>query len=192
MKKYKFTGEIKEIFTLSRLVTLHRICAVSEFGAVKAGDLGGWIEREENLSHDGLAWVRDNAWVHGDATVRDNAIVCDDAIVRDNVVVRDNAWVHGDAIICGNACVRTNARICDNAMVSSTNHILVIGPIGSRDDFITFYHDKENDITVRIGCFNGKIDEFLKKISRTYDNSKHALTYRAAVELAKLQINLNE
>ena len=210
MKKYKFTGETKEIFILSRFVTLHRICAVSEFGTVKVGDLGGWIESEENLSHGGLAWVCDNAIVYDNAIVHDNAIVCDDAIVRDNAIVRgdaivgddaivrdyaivhDNAIVGDDAIICGNACVCTNARICDNAMVSSTNHILVIGPIGSRDDFITFYHDKEDDITVRIGCFNGKIDEFLKKVSRTHDNSKHALTYRAAAELAKLQINLNK
>ena len=160
MKKYKFTGETKEIFTLSRFVILHRICAVSEFGTVKAGDLGGWIEREENLSHDGLAWV------------------C------------NNATVSNNAIVCGNVCVRTNARICDNAMVSSTNHILVIGPIGSRDDFITFYHDKENDITVRIGCFNGKIDEFLEKVSHTHGGSKHELTYQTAAELAKLQIKL--
>lgn len=178
MKKYKFTGETKEIFTLSRFVILHRICAVSEFGTVKAGDLGGWIEREENLSHDGLAWVCNNA------TVSNNAIVCGNAIVR------DNAWVSNNAIVCGNVCVRTNARICDNAMVSSTNHILVIGPIGSRDDFITFYHDKENDITVRIGCFNGKIDEFLEKVSHTHGGSKHELTYQTAAELAKLQIKL--
>ena len=202
MKKYKFTGETKEIFTLSRFVILHRICAVSEFGTVKAGDLGGWIEREENLSHDGLAWVCNNATVSnnaivcGNAIVRDNAWVSNNAIVRDdatvcgNAIVRDNAWVSNNAIVCGNVCVRTNARICDNAMVSSTNHILVIGPIGSRDDFITFYHDKENDITVRIGCFNGKIDEFLEKVSHTHGGSKHELTYQTAAELAKLQIKL--
>lgn len=184
MKKYKFTGETKKIFTLSRVVNLHRICAVSEFGTVKAGDLGGWIEREENLSHDGLAWVRDNA------IVRNSAIVSDNAIVRDNAEIRDNVWVNGDAIICGNACVRTNARICDNALVSSTNHILVIGHIGSRDDFITFYHDNENDITVRCGCFNGKIDKFLEKVSQTHGDSKYGAVYRAAAELAKLQIKL--
>lgn len=190
MKKYKFTGETKEIFTLSRFVILHRICAVSEFGTVKAGDLGGWIEREENLSHDGLAWVCNNATVCDNAIVRDNAIVSNNAIVRDDATVSNNAWVSNNAIVCGNVCVRTNARICDNAMVSSTNHILVIGPIGSRDDFITFYHDKENDITVRIGCFNGKIDEFLEKVSHTHGGSKHELTYQTAAELAKLQIKL--
>ena len=203
MRKYEFTGETKETSILSRVTTLHRVRAIVDFGHVKAGEVGGWIEKEENLSHNGLAWVCDDAIVYGnaivcdnaivrdDATVSNNAIVSDNAIVRDNAEISDNVWVNGDAIICGNTCVCTNARICDNAMVSSTNHILVIGPIGSRDDFITFYHDKENDITVRIGCFNGKIDKFLEKVSQTHGGSKHELTYQAAAELAKLQIDVS-
>ena len=51
MKKYEFTGETKQ--WLGR--TLHRIRAVADFKLaggikVKAGELGGWIEEEENLS----------------------------------------------------------------------------------------------------------------------------------------------
>ena len=53
MKKYKFTGETK--LWLGR--TLHRIKAVISFGEVQAGELGGWIEKESNLDHDGNAWV---------------------------------------------------------------------------------------------------------------------------------------
>lgn len=60
-RKYEFTGEIKK--WIGR--TLHRIRAVRDFGDVKAGDLGGWIEKESNLSHDGDAWVYGNAWVSG-------------------------------------------------------------------------------------------------------------------------------
>ena len=51
MKKYEFTGETKQVELLFRTVTLQRIKAVAEFGIVKVGDLGGWIEKEENLSH---------------------------------------------------------------------------------------------------------------------------------------------
>lgn len=57
MKKYEFTGETKQV----ELTTLHRIRAVVEFGLVKVGDVGGWIEKEENLSHKGKAWVYDDA-----------------------------------------------------------------------------------------------------------------------------------
>ena len=69
MKKFEFTGETKTISLLFRTATLHRIRAVAEFGLVKIGDLGGWIEKEENLSHEGKAWVWGNAKVCGDAKV---------------------------------------------------------------------------------------------------------------------------
>lgn len=66
MKKYEFTGEIvKE----HEKCTLRRIRAVKNFGAIKAGTLGGWIENEDNLTHDGDAWVYDNAKVWGNARI---------------------------------------------------------------------------------------------------------------------------
>lgn len=66
-----------------------------------------------------------------------------------------------------------------------------IGAIGSRDDFTTFFRDKDNEITVKCGCFLGKIDKFLEKVTQTHGDSKYALVYRAAVEVARLQIDLS-
>ena len=149
MKKFEFTGETKTISLLFRTATLHRIRAVAEFGLVKIGDLGGWIEKEENLSHEGKAWV----------------------------------W--GDAKVWG------NAKVCGDAEVFSASHVLVIGAIGSRDDFTTFFRDKDNEITVKCGCVLGKIDKFLEKVTQTHGDSKYALVYRAAVEVARLQIDLS-
>ena len=167
MKKYEFTGETKEIRLLFRTATLHRIRATVAFGIVEVGDLGGWIEKEENLSHEGKAWVC------GDAKVWGNAEVCGDAKV----------W--GNAEVCG------DAEVWGNAEVFSASHVLVIGAIGSRNDFTTFYRDKDNEITVKCGCFLGKIDRFLEKVTQTHGDSKYALVYRAAVEVAKLQIDLS-
>lgn len=164
MKKYEFTGETKTVSFLFEDVTLHRIQAITSFASVVAGELGGWIEKEENLSHKGNAWVSENAAVYGDA------------------VVSGNAWVSG------NAMVRKNAVVSENAEVFSVRHVLVIGPIGSRNAFTTFYHDKDNEITVQCGCFIGKIDKFLEKVAQTHGDSKYAQVYRKAVELAKLQI----
>ena len=155
MKKYEFTGETKEIRLLFRTATLHRIRATVAFGIVEVGDLGGWIEKEENLSHEGKAWV----W--------------------------GNAKVWGNAEVCG------DAEVWGNAEVFSASHVLVIGAIGSRNDFTTFYRDKDNEITVKCGCFLGKIDRFLEKVTQTHGDSKYALVYRAAVEVAKLQIDLS-
>ncbi|MEE3451047.1 MAG: hypothetical protein VZR27_10235 [Acutalibacteraceae bacterium] len=66
MKKYELTDETKIYFDR----TLHRIKALRDIGEdVKTGDLGGWIEKESNLSHDGDAWVYGNAQVYGNAKV---------------------------------------------------------------------------------------------------------------------------
>ena len=81
MKKYEFTGEVKVVFG----ITLHRIRAAVSFGAVVKGELGGWIEKEDNLSQNG------NAWVYGNAEVCDNAKVCGNAEVCDNAKVCGNA-----------------------------------------------------------------------------------------------------
>lgn len=53
--------------------TLYRIRALKNFGTVKAGDIGGYIEKEENLSHEGTCWVCDNAYVCDNACVYGNA-----------------------------------------------------------------------------------------------------------------------
>ena len=70
--------------------TLFRIECTQDFKEIKAGTLGGFIEKEENL--DGNAWVSDDAQVFGDAWVFGNAKVYGDAKVF------GNAQVYGDKI----------------------------------------------------------------------------------------------
>ena len=70
--------------------TLFRIECTQDFKEIKAGTLGGFIEKEENL--DGDAWVYDDAKVSDDAQVYGNAQVYGDAQVY------DDAWVYGDKI----------------------------------------------------------------------------------------------
>lgn len=58
MKKFESTTEfITNMFGKK----LFRIKALVEFGNVKVGELGGYVEKEENVSQDGNAWVRGNA-----------------------------------------------------------------------------------------------------------------------------------
>lgn len=71
MKKYELTSETKVVFGR----TLHRIKALISFEGVNSGDLGGWIEKEENLDQYGNAWVFGNAQVFGNARVCGNAQV---------------------------------------------------------------------------------------------------------------------
>lgn len=99
--KYKLTDETM----MFNGAELHRIECVTPFNDVKSGEKGGWIEKEENLSQEG------NAWVGG------NAKVCEDAQVKDNALVLDNAYLYGYAYVCDNAKVSDNAQVCEGAFV---------------------------------------------------------------------------
>ena len=76
---------------------LFRIKALIRFGSVDAGDLGGYVCTEDNLSQEGDAWVSGNAKVWGDAKVWGNAEVSGDAKVSDfgDVIVFKNHWSSG-------------------------------------------------------------------------------------------------
>ena len=90
---------------------------------VAAGDIGGYIEGEYNLSQQGNsvvlgdAEVYGNAKVCGDAKVYGNAKVCGDAMVYGNAKVFGNAEVCGDAMVYGNAKVFGNAEVYGDAEV---------------------------------------------------------------------------
>ena len=105
------------------------------------GDLGGFIQTEENLSQEGMSWVSQNAKVWGNArvsddakvwgnarvygnakvsgiaTVSENGEVCGNATISDAGEVRGDTNVSGDAKVGGNAKVCGNARICGNAEI---------------------------------------------------------------------------
>ena len=73
---------------------LFRVKAKINSGTVEAGELGGYIEKEENLSENGDAWVSGDAMVYGDAWVYGNARVYGDAEVKSqkDYIVFKNSW----------------------------------------------------------------------------------------------------
>lgn len=78
-KKYVLMADMKPDCNGASYYNLHRIKAVKDFGNIKKGTLGGYIEKESNLSQTGNAWVgcdsRGCAWVTGNAKVYGNALV---------------------------------------------------------------------------------------------------------------------
>ena len=89
--------------------TLFRVRLTIDCKWGKAGDLGGWVRKDENIQ--GFAWVSDNARVYGNARISDNARIYGDAQVS------DNAWIYGDAQVSDNARVSGNAQVSGNAWV---------------------------------------------------------------------------
>ena len=198
MKKYELTDKTKEIGGK----ILHRIRALIDIPLhdVNAGDFGGWIEAERNLSQKGAAWVTDSACVMDSARVTDsawvmgNALVTDSAWVMGNALVMDSACVMGNALVMDSACVTGKARVTDSARVMGTAFVtessdcITIGAIGSHDDTTTFYRGKDGGIYVSCGCFSGSIDDFAAKVKQVHAGTKHERTYLLAIELAKAQI----
>jgi len=166
MKKYKLTKTTKEYGSL----TLYQIEALKDFGNVEKGEMGGFIEKEENLSQDGYAWVYDNARVYGDAEVCDNAWVYGNARVYGNAWVCDNARVYGNAKVYGNAGVYGDANVCDNAGVFENAKVYGNARVYGRLKLTggCFYHTKQKseimekieiDENHEILCSNPKIAE---------------------------------
>ena len=124
-KKYKLTDETINL----NGATLYRIEALKDFGEIKKGDKGGFIESENNLAHEGNAWVSDNAHVYGDACVFDNARVYNNAFVSGyaqvygNAFVYGNAWLYGNTRVCGYAWVADNARVYGDANVCDDSSV---------------------------------------------------------------------
>ena len=167
-------------------VELFRIKALISFGNVKEGELGGYVEKEDNLSHSG------NAWVYGDARVYGNAEVYGDARVYGNAEVYGNAWVYGDARVYGNAEVHGDARVYGNAEVYGDARVYGNARVSKLNDYILFKntwssgrhftYTKSNKMW-KVGCFYGTGEELIKKAYEDSEVSgKH---YEAYVNFVK-------
>lgn len=129
---------------------LRRVRALRDFGDVKKGELGGYIQSEENLSHDGDCWVyqdaevldnarvSDNARVQGKAKVYNDAIVCEDAAVGYYTKVKGNAKVGGSAMVVDSGCIMGTAEIGGDAVISGRVYIDGDAKVYKTEDYITF------------------------------------------------------
>jgi hypothetical protein len=156
MKKFELTAEfVTNVFGKK----LFRIKAIVAFGDVEKGELGGFIEKEDNLSHDGNAWVYGNARVFGNARVS------------------GNAWVYGNAQVSG------DARVYDDADYA------VVKGFGRCFRTTTFFRCKDKILRVQCGCFYGDLAQFREIVKKTHGDSKYAKEYLAIADLMELHFS---
>ena len=158
--KYELTNETKMVCGH----ILHRIKAIVNFAFVKKGEIGGWIETENNLDQ------YDNAWVYGDAEVYGNARVYGNAWVSGNARVYGDAWVYGDARVSGDAEVYGDAR------VSGNGDYIVFKNCWSSFRYFTYTHSNKK---WRVGCFYGTGEDLIKKAYA--DSEQSGKCYEAIV-----------
>ena len=69
---------------------LYQIKALKDFGEVKKGDLGGYIESEANLSQEGNCWISGNVKISGDAKFSQH----DEVFEETEIEINDDAEYH--------------------------------------------------------------------------------------------------
>jgi len=106
-RKYSLTNESKTVDG----VVVYRI------KLHQTGQLGGFIQSENNLSQSGNAVVYDDAVVYGNAVVSGNAFVYNDAVVSGNARVYGYVVVYGNAVVSGDVAVYGSAKVHDSAQV---------------------------------------------------------------------------
>ena len=142
--KYEMTDITETVKLNDREVTVYRIRATEDFTVeawnglrvfpkeIHAGDLGGFIEHERNLSQTGSCWVGGKAAVLDEASVSEDAYVsgwprcliaghakiygkakvCVASQVCDYAEVSGNAWLYGMTIVKDHAKIKDSAHIC--------------------------------------------------------------------------------
>lgn len=150
--KYELT-DIRQSVSISG-ESLYRIKALKEFEneatgvVIEKGQLGGFVQSENNLSQDGTCWIDDNARVFNNAKVTDNAYVGEEAMLNRNVEVKDNA------VVSGAAWITQNAKITDNANVSGM--VMVKGNALIKDEAIVCgNHSINGNTEISTGIHDG-------------------------------------
>jgi len=119
--KYEITGIAHEKYPF-----LHRIRALLDIGSeIKAGDLGGFVESEGNLSFE----AEDDAWIFNDAIAAGEGHVDKGSVLRERAVVCGCAYashgteMSGDSRAEDDAYIR-GARLSRCARVSGSGMVL--------------------------------------------------------------------
>ena len=165
-KKYELIPSDKE--------GLYRVKALKDFNDVKKGDIGGYIQSENNLSQYDDCWIYDDAVVRDNAIVCHNAKVCDYAGLYDNAQICGNAQIWGDAVVQGNAevsgdtIVQGNAIIGGDAMISSDKDYIIFKNWWSSGRFFTW--TRSNNMWM-VGCFYGTGEELIVKAYKDSEES---------------------
>ena len=181
-QKYEITDIAHEKYPF-----LYRIRALQDIGSkVKAGELGGFVESESNLStEDDTSWIFDdaiaagNAVVDQDARLLGNAIACDSAYVSQGSAlsgearIEDHAYIRG-SVMCGHARASAHSMILDSPdtgkapALSETCSVYgtVMGDVHIMGDAVVLGDEKIINETLDMLVINGQKRSVIRDPSR--------------------------
>lgn len=157
-----------------KVVKVYRIKAIRSFGNICRGDLGGFVQSEQNLSQEGDCWVADNAKVYENARIIGSVLVDKDACINGNVYIygtngpihiSDYTEITGNTII-GNDTPNaySSIKISGNTQISGNTKILSIRNIIIRDSIIFGDTEIRSSIdSISIKCNSILVDAHITK-----------------------------
>lgn len=138
--KYELTDET--IKTADGAI-LYRIKALKDFGCIKKGQLGGFVQSYDNLDQTSEAWIANEAKVWGKSLVTNDSQILHEAEISGDCAISrseigNECIVHGKSII-DECTIIHNAEILDSCIYKSL--------INS--------HSKIDESTIRRSCITG-------------------------------------
>lgn len=119
MLKYELVPEMT--MDLPNGKRVYRVRALKNFADVQIGDIGGYVEFEENLSQENDCWIYDDAIVKDKARVEGKVCIRNHAIVEGNSCICGKAKIYHHALVKGNTLVFGRAEIFDHAVIDLSN-----------------------------------------------------------------------
>ena len=151
-KSKKYFELFKDDYKIINGVTVYRIKALVDFDDIKAGQLGGYIEKEENLkvyysvldpgwysyyaenNKVRASWVYDNACVYGDSVVysggrvKGHSVICNSHILDDSTIDGDcsifNSKVSYKSTIVGDSFI-SNSEL-ENVIIEDSTSLYTV------------------------------------------------------------------
>ena len=146
-KKYELLTEDTKLN--GKLKRIRALRDILRYG-VKSGDLGGYVESEANLSHEGDCWISGNACVSG------------------NAKISGDAWVYENGDMFGDVAVSGNAQVSENAIIKYNHNYIVIQNCGKFSRSITITCESHTLKIGVAGCFHGGVKQFKEAVIKKY------------------------
>lgn len=170
-KKYRLTDE--KIEYKGRV--LYRIQALRNFGDIKAGDLGGFVQSEYNLSHSGDCWIynnakaMDNSEVLHNSEMYDYSEMYDNAKMYDSSEMYDNSSMHDNSIMYDNSKMYNNSTMYDNSEINGYSEMYYNSVLKNNEKLYGTLYSKV-DKFIEVNVSNGKLITIVKKNNKILFN----------------------
>lgn len=165
---------------------------------VKKGELGGYVEKEENLSHEGGCWIFEDAEVRDSGRVEGNARLVGRSLVRDNAIVKGYSCLSASAYVWGNAvldgCTQMKGLVSIGGNSRTNGYVSINGNSQVRGDSVL---DGNIFLNGTVVVENAKITNNVHlcgqyRVSFDIDGNKGIAAYRTTESINKSNTFLDE